>query len=1348
MKFTSILKLKLIYVFRINDAAHRGCLKVGEATCDSDNVFGLAPNSRALNESAKKRINQYTQTAGIAYDLLYTELTIYSNKKKELCSFNDKEVHRVLERSGIRKKIFDTENKANEWFITDLETVKRAITAAKEGRQSLSSAEVSHDKTPVVFRPEQREAIEKTKKQFKKGNQMLWNAKMRFGKTLSALQVVKDMDFCRTLILTHRPVVDSGWFEDFGKIFYDSPAFAYGSKNNGDSHASLEMRAKQGKCKYVYFASMQDLRGSELVGGNFDKNNEVFATAWDCIIVDEAHEGTQTELGKAVMQELTKDKTKILRLSGTPFNLLNDFKDDEIYTWDYVMEQRAKASWDLIHFGDPNPYASLPTMNIYTYDLGRLLHEFVDEDVAFNFREFFRINESGSFIHEKDVRAFLNLITKEDEDSYYPFANEEYRNIFRHTLWMLPGVKEARAMSAMLQTHPVFQHFKVVNVAGDGDEDEESRDALAAVEEAIGKDPDATRTITLSCGRLTTGVSVKAWTGVFMLSGSYNTAASSYMQTIFRVQTPATINGRVKEQCYVFDFAPDRTLKVIAETAKISSKAGKTSGNDRKIMGEFLNFCPIISIEGSKMSQFDVPKMLEQLKRVYVERVVRNGFEDKSLYNDELMKLNDLELQEFDDLKKIIGQTKAMPKTNQVDINNQGLTDEQYEELEDLEKKSKKRGKDKQPLTEEEKKRLEELKKKKNNREAAISILRGISIRMPLLIYGAELTNEARAERKSSCSLPGEEEVGDSQLSDENQEITIDNFASLIDPQSWEEFMPKGVTKQKFNSIKKYYDPEIFCAAGKRIRAMARAADKLSVEERIERITDIFSTFRNPDKETVLTPWRVVNMHLGDCLGGYNFFEKGYETTLSDPRFIDHGEVTANVFAPDSRILEINSKSGLYPLYMAYSIYRARLKDSLFSVSSIEDEQRIWDKVVAENIFVICKTPMAKSITKRTLIGFRKAKVNTRYFEDLINQIKNKPEHFIKQVDKFITERTGIKNMKINAIVGNPPYQIITERTSDTPVYNYFMDVSFRISDKVTLITPARYLFDAGKTPHDWNLKMLNDEHFKIIWYKAKSTDVFPNVDIKGGVAVCYRDANYSFGKIGSFTAYPELNGIYRKVVANNENFTPLSDIIYPQNKFDLNILYKEHPELKSRIGSNGNERRLTTSIFGLSEIFHVQKMQAEDIEMLGLIKNVREIRWINSLFIEDHPCLGKWKVIVPKSNGTGTIGEVLSTPLIGEPLIGYTQSFIGIGAFNEQTEAMAALKYVKSKFARTLLGILKVTQDNSKETWRFVPLQNFTSKSDINWSKSISEIDTQLYTKYGLSEDEISFIESMIKPM
>lgn len=1311
MKFTSSLKLKLIYVFRINDAAHRGCLKVGEATCDNDNVFGLAPNSKALNESAKKRINQYTQTAGIAYDLLYTELTIY-NSRKGLCSFNDKEVHSVLERSGIRKKIFDTENKANEWFITDLETVKRAITAVKEGRESLSSTEVSHDQTPIVFRPEQQEAIEKTKKQFRESNQMLWNAKMRFGKTLSALQVVKDMDFSRTLILTHRPVVDSGWFEDFGKIFYDCPCFAYGSKNNGDSHASLETRAKQCKCQYVYFASMQDLRGSELVGGNFDKNNEVFATAWDCIIVDEAHEGTQTELGKAVMQELTKANTKILRLSGTPFNLLDDFKEDEIYTWDYVMEQRAKASWDLTHFGDPNPYASLPTMNIYTYDLGRLLHEFVDEDVAFNFREFFRVNEGGSFIHEKDVKAFLNLISKEDKDSCYPFANEEYRNIFRHTLWMLPGVKEARAMSALLQSHPVFQHFKVVNVAGDGDEDEESKDALAAVEEAIGKDPDATRTITLSCGRLTTGVSVKAWTGVFMLSGSYNTAASSYMQTIFRVQTPATINGRVKEQCYVFDFAPDRTLKVIAETAKISSKAGKTSGNDRKIMGEFLNFCPIISIEGSKMSQFDVPKMLEQLKRVYVERVVRNGFEDKSLYNDELMKLNDLELQEFDDLKKIIGQTKAMPKTNQVDINNQGLTDEQYEELEDLEKKSKKRGKDKRPLTEEEKKRLEELKKKKNNREAAISILRGISIRMPLLIYGAE-------------------------LQDESQEITIDNFASLIDPQSWEEFMPKGVTKQKFNSIKKYYDPEIFCAAGKRIRAMARAADKLSVEERIERITDIFSTFRNPDKETVLTPWRVVNMHLGDCLGGYNFYEKGYETTLSEPRFIDRGEVTTNVFASDSRILEINSKSGLYPLYMAYSIYRTRLKDSLFSVSSIEDEQRIWDKVVAENIFVICKTPMAKSITKRTLIGFRKAKVNTRYFEDLINQIKNKPEHFIKQVDKFTTERTGIKNMKINAIVGNPPYQIMDggAGVSAKPVYNEFVNIARTLSPcYMSMIMPSRW-YVGGKGLDSFRDSMLKDKHIISLFDYFDATDVFPRIDLSGGVCYFLWSANHNNDCAVTTSRNGIRNTLLRPLLENGaDSFVRFNEAVSIMNKIpkEEQIFYTFVSPRKP---------------FGIATDFKIDKSVTKGVELFAYPNN----GWIEIAQIPVHKeWIVKYKVFI--SYAYGERGDFpyfsIGKPFYGFPMTCCSETYLVIYPCDSEEEMKNVAIYLRTKFLRFLVLLKKNTQHATSKVYSLVPIQDFTPKSDIDWSLSVADIDCQLYAKYGLTENEISFIESMIKPM
>lgn len=1324
MRFTSSLKLKLIYVFRINDAAHRGCLKIGEATCEDENVFGLSPNSKALNEAARKRINQYTQTAGIAYDLLYTELTVYN--RGGLRSFNDKEVHNVLERSGVKKKVFDTVNKANEWFITDLETVKRAIAAVKEGRSSLSSAEVTREHSPIVFRPEQQEAINKTKKQFRKGNQMLWNAKMRFGKTLSALQVVKGMEFQRTLILTHRPVVDAGWFEDFGKIFYDRKDFAYGSKNNGESYDSLERRAESHGLHYVYFASMQDLRGSELVGGNFDKNNEVFATDWDLIIVDEAHEGTQTELGKAVMGELVKEQTKVLRLSGTPFNLLDDFKEDEIYTWDYVMEQRAKMSWDELHFGDPNPYASLPTLNIYTYDLGRLLHEFVDEDVAFNFREFFRVNEAGGFCHEKDVRAFLNLLTKEDKDSLYPYANEEYRNIFRHTLWMVPGVKEARALSAMLQTHPVFQHFKVVNVAGDGDQDEESRDALEAVEQAIGKDPDATRTITLSCGRLTTGVSVKAWTAVFMLSGSYNTAASSYMQTIFRVQTPATINGRMKEQCYVFDFAPDRTLKVIAETAKISSKAGKTSQSDRKAMGEFINFCPIISVEGSQMRRFDVPHMLEQLKRVYVERVVRNGFEDNSLYNDELMKLDDLELQEFDALKKIIGQTKAMPKTNQVDINSQGLNNEEYEEKEKLEKKPKKE------LTEEERKRLEELKKKTKNREAAISILRGISIRMPLLIYGAE-------------------------LSDENQEITIDNFASLIDPQSWEEFMPKGVTKQKFNSFKKYYDPEIFCAAGKRIRAMARAADKLSIEERIGRITDIFSTFRNPDKETVLTPWRVVNMHLGDCLGGYNFYDAEYQNVISDPRFIDKGEVTAEVFSPESRILEINSKSGLYPLYMAYGIYRARVKASLFSVETVEEQQTVWDKVIAENIFVICKTPMAKSITKRTLAGFRKAKVNTRYFEDLINQIKNKPENFIAKVAKGHSYWKAIDNdnMKFNAIVGNPPYQEVVNQKESTngqkvsiSIFQYFQTISEKIGKYTALIYPgSRWIHRSGKGLEKFGLAQMNDPHLALLEFFPCSKDIFKDVAIADGLSIVLKNMEknecgftYKYSVGGKtitiqannpgndmFSLNPQDNEIIKRLDNAIKSFGCLHDSILPRNLFSIESDFIEkNPSLVKEF-NDGDYYNPQTEI----KLFTNDKAGKSG-----------RARWYianKNVIASGSEYLNKWKVIVSSANAGGQ--KRSNQIAIVDNHSAFGRSRVALKTFATEKEAINFFKYATSEIIRFAFLL---TDESLTSLAKKVPdLLDYSDENGIiDYNR---DVNAMLYRLFDINETSQQYIQEIL---
>ena len=347
----------------------------------------------------------------------------------------------------------------------------------------------------------------------------------------------------------------------------------------------------------------------------------------------------------------------------------------------------------------------------------------------------------------------------------------------------------------------------------------------------------------------------------------------------------------------------------------------------------------------------------------------------------------------------------------------------------------------------------------------------------------------------------------------------------------------------------------------------------------------------------------------------------------------------------------------------------------------------------------------------------------------------------------FETIQEGSTSMKFDYVIGNPPYQEMLENTSDRPVYNDFMEASYRISDKVELITPARFLFNAGKTPKEWNQKMLNDPHLTVLMYEQQSAKVFANTDIKGGVVVTYRDETKNYGEIGTFTSYPALNAIVKKVV-HKGSFSSIEDWIFVQNKFDLEMLYTDHPEYRKIVGSGGKEKRLTTPIFSQLGVFSDERRNQTDLKILGLISNKRFYRYIDPKYIEQHENLKKYKVILPKSNGSGAIGEVLSTPLIGEPLIGYTQSFISIGALDTKNEAEALLKYEKSKFMRIMLGVLRVTQDNNKSVWKYVPLQDFTAHSDIDWSKSVAEIDQQLYRKYDLTADEIEFIETHVKEM
>lgn len=1351
-KFEQTYSYKLIYVFSMPYETHKGMLKVGEATLKTDIMPNeLVPNCHTLNQAAKARIDSYTKTASMSYKLEYTELALKTEFGYSF-TFKDKDVHKVLMNSGVHK-VQPNGATGEEWFATDIETVKAAIKSVKNGKSTLSSSDFVREtrQETIDFREEQINAIEKTLKTFKKDDEMLWYAKMRFGKTLSALEVIRRSQYRRVIIATHRPVVDDGWSEDFKKIFFPGnseheyhyerktkdSAYTFDEKTDAENDLKIRKLDKDGTY-FVYFASVQDLRGSKIVGGKFNKNNAVFALDWDLIIIDEAHEGTQTELGDNVVKALKKDHTKVLALSGTPFNLLDKFGEDNVYTWDYVMEQKKKTEWDLTHQGDHNPYADLPKMHIFTYDLGEKLKKYVSDEYdtkAFNFREFFRVwykgpngnrelpknAVEGKFVHENDVNAFLNLMVREDTDSGYPYSTQEYRDMFRHTLWMVPGVKEAQALSELLRNHPVFKHFGIANVAGEGDryEEEHSGDALELVRDTI-KNYD--HSITLSCGKLTTGVTVKEWTAVLMLSGSYSTAAAQYMQTIFRVQSAGTIDGKQKTDCYVFDFAPDRTLKVLTETVHLSRKPGKSQQKRREAMTEFLNYCPVIAISGSKTRTYSVESMMEQIKQIYAERAVNSGFEDESLYNDELLKLDEIDASKFNELKDIIGASKASKKKKDVVVNGQGLTDEQVEHIDDPEPPTPPKD-----LTKEEQEERKKKKQAKEARKKAIDILRGVSIRMPLMIYGADVPIE--------------------------EDIDINSFVDIIDDESWKEFMPTGVSKKIFTEFTKYYDRDVFIAAGKRIRRLAAAADRETPTRRVIQIAEIFRHFKNPDKETVLTPWRVVNMHMSETLGGWCFYNDKFEEDtqekkhrLEEPRFVDHGEVTEAVFAKNSKILEINSKTGLYPLYVAYSFYKQRMDGMSDDDWTPEECQYFWNEVIRDNVYVICKTPMAKSITRRTLCGYSDVKCNAHYFDDLVNMLKNKPEQFKKRVMKGSYWKKDVKEMKFDAVVGNPPYQEETDATRKPPIYNYFYDMAFELAPIATLVTPARFLFDAGQTSKEWNRKMLSDEHFKVIRYFENSKDVFDTVDIKGGVAITYHDSNTNFGAIDIFTAYSELNEIISKVKHMCE--PTMDTIISARGTYrTTNIFNADYPDAIERLGK-GTGNMLVSNFFEKVPEAIANETNEPCLRILCRVGGKRSICNILKKYIQPNKFIDKYNVASPEANSNGRFGERLTVGELLSPEEGATDTFISLGAFDTKFEALALQKYMKTKFFRALLGVKKVTQHCPPMVWEMIPCQEFSENSDIDWSKSIHEIDLLLYKKYGLSDEEIAFIESKVKPM
>ena len=912
-------KLKIIYGWRRSDKPEY--IKIGHTELEDMNnykdICQYSDNCDLFMEAANRRIKQQTCTASIKFTIQFASLAIKKNEKGKKESFTDKNFHKFLQRNGFQKnspeKSDNGKNIGDEWFKISKNEIINYLNQYKQGKIEI----INQTPKKIIFRKEQKEAINKTINVFKnqKFNKMLIYAVPRFGKTLVSYGIVHqiieqiDKSIKKILIITHRPDLKENWYEDFWKYKNSDDNlkdWQFCSKN--DDKGILRENIDQNKL-YFYFASIQDLRGKDLETNEFKRNNkEVFDTKWDLIFIDEAHEGVTTSLFEEVDQKLEK-KFSIF-LSGTPFKLISkdEFKPDQIYEWTYIDEQRSKKEWIPTDDEDINPYEKLPSLQINVIQLEKSLKDgkkYLDkiEDSAFDFSIFFK-TKNKKFVDENNIDQWLNnMCTNNENDSYnlntMPFSliNRSYNN---HSLWYVPGVEIAQSLEQKLKKHEYFKDYKIINAAGGTDDGAE---ILTRLKNIINDD---NKTITLTCRRLTTGVTVKQWTTILVLANI--NSAQTYFQTIFRCKTPYTNSyGLDKVKGVIYDFAPTRIFEAYAEYSGISSFRNKEVEKEKKErINEVLNYLPLISFEGNYFKQLKSENLLDQVKKLYITNVVRNGFCNNDIFDN--IKLKKYSLEEINNIQSNISYSPSSSNAYNdrivVNKNNEGQilisTSEDGIIQENKIKKEK---------TDEQKKRERCIKNLKNS---MYTILK----RLPLMLLSL-----------SSNAI---------------DKITIENFSQHFDNESWAEFMT-NVTVDGFKEIvSKCIDMDVLRGSIKKwLNEIDSAVECEDFEERKNRIIELFERIKNPSKETVLTPWWVIERHY-----------QGININWKQEMEKNKGKIY---------ILDLNSKSGLYPFYALWSLW------------IYFNREKNWKDIIREHIYVNCKTDVAVKITKR-ILGVRDEK--------------------------------------------------------------------------------------------------------------------------------------------------------------------------------------------------------------------------------------------------------------------------------------------------------------------------------------------------------------------------------------
>lgn len=1156
-------------------------------------------------------------------------------------------------------------------------------------------------------RPNQKETIDRFTDALSKGrNNLLMYAVMRFGKSFTSMCCAIEMNAKIVLIVSAKADVREEWKKTVeshkkfdGFTFLDSNSLL-----QSDSVIKEKIEANK---KVVLFLTLQDLQGDKIK----TKHKEVFENQIDLLLIDETHFGARAlEYGKVLKDFSTKERKSEEKL--------NDESIDRLDETTKTINSKVR-----IHLSG-TPYRIL--MNT----------EFTKDDII-AFYQFTNIAEDQQHWNEQNL---IKDEVKEWDNPYYGFP-QMIRFAFnpnessRQRMEKLKKLGITYAFSELLKPKSILKdnknelHKKFIY-------EKEIIDLLNVID---GTDEDDNLLSFLDYDKLKNGKMCRHMVCVL----PYRASCDAFEELIKSNQFK---NLRSYE---IINISGVENDKIYKDTQSVKSKISKCESENKKTITLTVNRM----LTGSTVPEWDtmlylkdtaspqeydqaVFRLQSQFIKVYKEPdgdVVKYNMKPQTLLVDfnpnRMFQMQEQKAQIYNVNVESNGNTKLEERIKRelqispiVVINNKKMVEVEPTDI------------------------LDAVRKYSSDR-SVLDEATSISIDLSLLdIEAIKAVIEKQGGLKSRQGLeiePSKGEGDDIDTDDEPDNREKPDEGNKDSKSSKED--KKIDYKGKFAM---YYARILFFSflTDSEVKSLQEIIDALNEDENNLRIAtnlnlelDILTIFQEHINPFVLSEldYKISNINslandttipsIQRASNAMKKFSRLSDSEIVTPEIVTDKMIKAlpsDAINTSNLSLDIASKQGEF----VYAVYKK------------------FGKYVANNFYSIPTSRIAYEFTRKVynLLDLDMKNIESNYTSyDLIEP----NEHISGDTIKL-----NGKKMKFNAIVGNPPYQDRRAGTSDNPIYHLFMDLAYKLSDTVVLITPGRFLFNAGKTPSHWNKKMLNDEHLKVQYYYNKSSDAFPEVQLPGGIAITLRDKQQTFDEIGVFTKFDELNSILKKITTSS-SFSPIDENIYTQNKFDLNKLYEDYPDYKNIIGSAGREKRLTTSIFTQLSVFSEVNNSEYDYAIIGLVNNSRTFKYINSKYLENHKNTGLFKVVLPKSNGSGALGEVVPTQLIGQPLVcepntGYTQSFISIGAYETKLEANSCYNYLNTKFARTMLGVLKVTQDNNKAVWNFVPNQNFTSDSDIHWTKSIKEIDQQLYKKYKLSKEEIEFIEKMIKPM